>query len=41
MGICNKGAGILAPLIFAAVILKATDTDLFKELSSMHEARAK
>jgi len=37
MGICNKGAGILAPLIFAAVILRATDTDLFKELSSMHE----
>ena len=38
MGIFNKGAGILAPLLFAAVILKATDTDLFKELSSMHEA---
>ncbi len=38
MGICNKGAGILAPLIFAAVILKATDTDLFKELASMHDA---
>lgn len=38
MGICNKGAGILAPLVFAAVILRATDTDLFKELSSMHEA---
>lgn len=38
MGICNKGAGILAPLIFAAVVLRATDTDLFKELSSMHEA---
>jgi len=37
MGICNKGAGIFAPLIFAAVILKATDTGLFKELSSMHE----
>lgn len=35
MGICNKGAGILAPLIFAAVILKATDTDLFKELNTM------
>ena len=32
MGICNKGAGILAPIIFAAVILKATDTDLFREL---------
>lgn len=37
MGICNKGAGILAPLLFAAVILKATDTDLFKDLSTMNE----
>src|SRR5215204_920771 len=37
MGICNKGAGILAPLIFAAVVLKATDTDLFASLSSMDE----
>jgi MFS transporter, FHS family, L-fucose permease len=35
MGICNKGAGILAPIIFAAVILKATDTDLFRELDTM------
>ena len=35
MGICNKGAGIIAPLLFAAVILKATDTDLFKQLSTM------
>lgn len=35
MGICNKGAGILAPILFAAVILKATDTDLFKSLPSM------
>lgn len=35
MGICNKGAGILAPLIFAAVILKATDTDLFAQLGTM------
>jgi FHS family L-fucose permease-like MFS transporter len=35
MGICNKGAGILAPLLFAAVILKATDTDLFQTLSTM------
>ena len=39
MGICNKGAGILAPLIFAAVILKATDTDLFAQLGSMGEAQ--
>lgn len=38
MGICNKGAGILAPIIFAAVILKATDTDLFRELGTMNEA---
>src|SRR5215217_2028127 len=38
MGICNKGAGILAPLVFAAVILKATDTDLFRELGTMNEA---
>ncbi len=38
MGICNKGAGILAPIIFAAVILKATDTDLFSQLATMNEA---
>src|SRR3982750_1408503 len=38
MGICNKGAGILAPLLFAAAVLKATDTDLFKELATMNEA---
>src|SRR5215210_9080869 len=38
MGICNKGAGILAPLIFAAVILRATDTNLFAQLSTMTEA---
>src|SRR6185436_1647747 len=35
MGICNKAAGILAPLIFAAVVLKATDSDLFKQLPGM------
>lgn len=35
MGICNKGAGIIAPLLFAAVILKATDTDLFSQLANM------
>jgi glucose/galactose transporter len=38
MGIFNKSAGIIAPLIFAAVILKATDTDLFKELGTMNDA---
>lgn len=38
MGIFNKGAGILAPLVFAAVILKATDTHLFSQLGSMAAA---
>ena len=38
MGIFNKGAGIIAPLVFAAVILKATDTDLFRELATMNES---
>ncbi len=37
MGICNKGAGILAPLIFAAIVLRPTDTELFKSLSSMND----
>jgi len=32
MGICNKLAGILAPLIFAAVVLKVTDNELFTAL---------
>jgi glucose/galactose transporter len=36
MGICNKGAGILAPIVFAAVILRATDSDLFRELGNMN-----
>ncbi|MCU0340707.1 MAG: sugar MFS transporter [Spirosomaceae bacterium] len=35
MGICNKAAGIIAPLLFAAVILRPTDTDLFKQLATM------
>ena len=38
MGIFNKGAGILAPIIFAAVILRATDTELFKMLETMSPA---
>jgi fucose permease len=37
MGIMNKGAGILAPLLFAAVILKATDAHLFKQIPLMTE----
>src|SRR5260221_2819140 len=35
MDICNKGAGILAPVLFATVVLKVTDSDLFKQLPLM------
>ena len=38
MGICNKGAGILAPIIFAAVVLRVSDSDLFSQLPTMGEA---
>lgn len=35
MGILNKGAGILAPLIFAAVVLKVTDDEVISQLHLM------
>jgi glucose/galactose transporter len=35
MGIFNKGAGILAPIVFASIILRATDSDLFRQLPLM------
>ncbi|MBL0742980.1 sugar MFS transporter [Chryseolinea lacunae] len=35
MGICNKAAGILAPLLLAAVILRATDNDMVAQLPGM------
>src|SRR6478609_9243516 len=35
MGICNKGAGIIAPLIFAAVILRTSKKELFAQLPKM------
>jgi FHS family L-fucose permease-like MFS transporter len=38
MGICNKGAGILAPLLFAAVIFRVSDSDMFDKLAMMSEA---
>ncbi len=38
MGICNKGAGILAPLLFAAVIFKATDSAMLDNISAMSQA---
>jgi len=37
MGICNKGAGILAPLIFSYVILRPQDNVLFAQLERMDE----
>lgn len=37
MGICNKGAGILAPLILAALILRSTDNTLFEQIPLMTE----
>lgn len=39
MGICNKGAGIIAPLLFAAIILRDSDTELFRQLSEMDAAQ--
>lgn len=33
MGLCNKFAGIISPLIFAALVLKASDNELFRQLS--------
>lgn len=34
MELCNKFAGIISPLIFAAVILKSTDSELFAQLNN-------
>lgn len=38
MGICNKLAGIVAPLLFAAVILRSSDNTLFEQVDLMHGA---
>ncbi len=37
MGICNKGAGILAPLVFSWAILKPSDNELFKAIPLMDD----
>lgn len=37
MGICNKGAGILAPLAFSAAILRPTDEGLFAQIPLMDD----
>lgn len=38
MGIFNKGAGILAPILFAAVILRVGDNEMFQQLETMATA---
>jgi len=35
MGICNKSAGIIAPLLFAAIVLKPSDVQTFELLETM------
>lgn len=38
MGICNKTAGIIAPLLLAAFIIKPNDSQLFKDIHLMDDA---
>jgi len=38
MGICNKFAGIISPLIFAAFALRVTDSELFASLPFLSDA---
>lgn len=37
MGVLNKSAGIIAPLLLAAAILRPTDTEMFNQLPLMDE----
>ncbi|MDX9880504.1 MAG: sugar MFS transporter [Prolixibacteraceae bacterium] len=37
MGVCNKTAGIIAPLLLAAAILRPTDSELFSQIPFMDE----
>lgn len=39
MGICNKTAGIIAPLLLAAIIIKPGDSQLFKDIHLMDEVQ--
>lgn len=38
MGVCNKTAGIVAPLLLAWAILRPTDNELFQQIPTMSEA---
>jgi FHS family L-fucose permease-like MFS transporter len=40
VGICNKAAGIVAPVLFASIILRVSDTALFNALPSMNTQQA-
>jgi len=37
MGVCNKTAGIIAPLLLAAAIFRPSDSELFKQIPLMDE----
>ncbi len=37
MGVCNKTAGIIAPLLLAAAIFRPSDNELFKQIPLMDE----
>ncbi len=39
MGICNKTAGIMAPLILAALIIKPNDSELFKSIPHLDDVQ--
>jgi len=39
MGICNKMAGILAPLLFSAVVLRPDDSALFRQIETIKGAQ--
>jgi FHS family L-fucose permease-like MFS transporter len=41
MGICNKTAGIIAPLLLAAVIIKPSDSQLFRDIQLMDDVHQK
>ena len=37
MGVCNKTAGIIAPLLLAAALFRPSDSELFKQIPLMNE----
>ncbi|WP_037501720.1 sugar MFS transporter [Sphingobacterium deserti] len=39
MGICNKGAGILAPLVFSWAVFRASDQELFLQIPLLEDVQ--